>query len=67
MERPRSRLGLRGIREHDIGIFMAEAQIVHLYHRKLYNNGIDRLLRDEDKNSKTYKLFALGDESRFAL
>ena len=44
---------------------MAEAQIVHLYHRRLYNSGIDRLLRDEDKNSKTYKLFAQGDESRF--
>ena len=44
---------------------MAEAQIVHLYHRRLYNRDIDRLLRDEDKNSKTYKLFALGDESRF--
>ena len=43
---------------------MADAQIVHLYHRKLYNSDIDRLLRDEDKSSKTYRLFALGDESR---
>ena len=44
---------------------MAEAQIVHLYHRRLYNSGIDVLLRDGDKNAKNYKLFALGDESRF--
>ena len=43
---------------------MADAQIVHLYHRRLYNSDIDRLLRDEDKSSKTYRLFALGDESR---
>ena len=67
MENLRSRLSLRSIREHDIlfaGICMAEAQIVHLYHRRLYNSGIDKLLRDEDKSSKTYRLFALGDESR---
>ncbi len=43
---------------------MVEAQIVHLYHRRLYNSDIDKLLRDEDKRSTTYKLFALGDESR---
>ena len=43
---------------------MADAQIVHLYHRRLYNSDIDRLLKNEDKSSKTYRLFALGDESR---
>ena len=59
---------MRSIREHDIHnivICMAEAQIVQLYRRRLYNSEIDRLLRDDDKNSKTYKLFAQGDESRF--
>jgi len=43
---------------------MVDAQIVHLYHRRLYNSDIDKLLKDKDKNPKTYKLFALGDESR---